>query len=463
MDDTKLLNIKSGQTITGVIAFLFSILAIGFIAVYGLPGRLSFVFVLACLALLLSIIKTDFALIVLIFSMLLSPELRVGQITGRQVVIRADDIMLFIVFFGWLAKMAIYKELGLLRTSALNTPILTYISICIISSLIGISRGQINLKETVFYILKYFEYFLLFFMVTNNIKDTRQIKIFIYALISVCFIIGLYAWQLHLLGVTRVTAPFEGEAGEANTLAGYLLLMMATIGGLIIHSSYKLRLLLLGLLVFIIPPFLFTLSRGAWFAFIPMYLSFLIISKRAKIALLFILIIAVLILPWSLPGFVKTRIKYTFVPGKTYNIYGKSITFDESTIRRVESWSYAFKKWQKRPILGYGVPAGIVTDNQYGRVLRETGIVGFMAFVWLMMMIFRVAYYAYRFSGDDFSRGIALGFLCGFIGLLVHGLSSEVFIIIRIMEPFWFLAAIVSRLPEVSVSGAKDTSILFKY
>jgi hypothetical protein len=50
---------------------------------------------------------------------------------------------------------------------------------------------------------------------------------------------------------------------------------------------------------------------------------------------------------------------------------------------------------------------------------------------------------------DDWERGLTLGFLAGFIGLLVHGFAAGTFIIVRIMEPFWFLAAIVVMLLEV--------------
>jgi hypothetical protein len=35
------------------------------------------------------------------------------------------------------------------------------------------------------------------------------------------------------------------------------------------------------------------------------------------------------------------------------------------------------------------------------------------------------------------------------IGLLVHAIGSNTFIIVRIMEPFWFFAGIVLMLPEL--------------
>ena len=42
---------------------------------------------------------------------------------------------------------------------------------------------------------------------------------------------------------------------------------------------------------------------------------------------------------------------------------------------------------------------------------------------------------------------MALGFLAGTVGLLMHAIGSNTFIIVRIMEPFWFFAGIVVMLP----------------
>jgi hypothetical protein len=46
-------------------------------------------------------------------------------------------------------------------------------------------------------------------------------------------------------------------------------------------------------------------------------------------------------------------------------------------------------------------------------------------------------------------RGVALGFMAGTIGLLAHAIGSNTFIIVRIMEPFWFFAGIVLMLPQL--------------
>ena len=42
-----------------------------------------------------------------------------------------------------------------------------------------------------------------------------------------------------------------------------------------------------------------------------------------------------------------------------------------------------------------------------------------------------------------------MGFIAGFVGLLFHGLGANTFIIVRIMEPFWFMTALVVMIPKL--------------
>ena len=46
-------------------------------------------------------------------------------------------------------------------------------------------------------------------------------------------------------------------------------------------------------------------------------------------------------------------------------------------------------------------------------------------------------------------RGHALGFLAFTVGLLTHAIGANAFIIIGIMEPFWFFTGIIVMLPQL--------------
>lgn len=418
-----------------------------------MPSFYLLIGILSLIIFLISLLRTDLALIILILAMLFSPEFRAGAIPGRAVVFRIDDIFLLVIFLGWLARMAINKELGFLKVTPLNRPIMVYSAICLLSTLLGSLRGEVRMQQGFFYLLKYLEYFFLFFMVVNNIRTMKQVKLFIFFLLATCFLVCVYSWIAKGGIEGRVSAPFEGEeGGEPNTFAGYLILMMALMISFIIYTqSQKQRMVFFGLLGFAFVPFIFTLSRSGWLAFLPMYLTFLVIPHRFRPLMFLGLLAFIALLPFVAPERVRMRALETFTPEKSYKVWGRELHIAESAAARIDSWKIGFQEWVKRPILGFGIPAGTVIDNQYTRVLAETGILGILAFLWMIKALFACAWRLYGVRKQEvLSQALGVGFIAGLAGLLALSSSAAVFILIRIMEPFWFLAAIIVVMPEVS-------------
>jgi O-antigen ligase len=450
---------NTGQVSIGVVVFFFILSAFVPFIILGFPIHQSFIAFVAVILFVIAFSNTDIALIIVILSMLLSPELRAGQIASRNINIRAEDLFIFVIFFAWMAKMAVRKELGLMRRNPLNGPILIYITICVVSSLLALIGGSIKFKDSFFYLLKYFEYFLIFFMVSNNLRTMAQAKVFIFFLLLTCFIVCCIAW-FQIPAGERVSAPFESEGGEPNTFAGYLLLMMAIIIGSFLHASNrKQKIWWLGFLGFAAVPFIMTLSREGWISFFPMFLAFIALYKRSRIPMIVILIAAIFVAPALMPKKVHERVKDTFAKERSYVVFGKKFDISESTAARIDSWGVAAKKLVSKPFLGYGVPGGGVIDNQYTRVLTETGLFGFFAFMWIIVLLFRQASAAYNLVPDPFARGITLGFICGLVGLLTQSFGAAVFILIRVMEPFWFIAAIVLSLPQVMEDECTELAV----
>jgi cell division protein FtsW (lipid II flippase) len=265
------------------------------------------------------------------------------------------------------------------------------------------------------------------------------------------------AW-IQIPGGERISAPFESEGGEPNTFAGYLLLMMSIMLGFFIYAQKrKERILWFSFFVFAFVPFIMTLSREGWFSVVPMLLVYIVLSKRARYPLIFFLVITVLLVPFITPKNVKDRIDDTFSREKQVSFAGRKVFLSESAAARVEAWTKAAEKLGYRPFIGAGVPGGLVIDNQYVRVLIETGFIGFAAFMWMISMLFRMAVRVFKEAEDNFSKSLSIGFICGFIALLTQSLGGAVFILIRIMEPFWFIAAMVLVLPEVIAEDKLST------
>ncbi len=443
---------KSGQINVRLILVVLIILSLALLIgsnIGKLPPKIVIGIAAGVVIAIITLVRTDIALGIIIFSMLLSPEIAVAGVPGRAVVIRIEDFLLIAVFFTWLAKMAINKELGLLVRTPLNLPIIAYVLACILFTLKGILIGTVAypLKST-FYLLKYSEYFMLYFLVANNIHNKRQIKIFLVLFLITCAIISLYGW-LQIGSGVRVTAPFEGPKGEPNTMGGYLLFMLAIITGLLLYNTSRTWQFGLGALTcLIIPPFLFTQSRGSFLAIIPVFLTLILLTRKRRVILTIIVVVALILSPLILPRSVKARITGTF-KGREYEIGPLRTPLAASAGARVESWKYVFRIWTKRPLLGYGITGLGFIDSQYTRTLGELGVIGLGIFIWLLVTIFRSSLRVYRRIEDRFAQGLTLGFIAGFIALVILSMTANAFIIVRIMEPFWFMAAIIMMLPKI--------------
>jgi O-antigen ligase len=150
----------------------------------------------------------------------------------------------------------------------------------------------------------------------------------------------------------------------------------------------------------------------------------------------------------------KERIAFTFMqPEEKGQIQFGKVRLDTSASARILNYKQAFSYWRKNPILGYGITGHHFMDAQYPRILVETGIIGMLAFAWLVYALFQVAINTWRNARDDLMRGLSVGLTAGLVGLLVHAVGANTFIIVRIMEPFWFVTGIVIALSEMDEEG----------
>jgi O-antigen ligase len=294
-----------------------------------------------------------------------------------------------------------------------------------------------------FFVLKYFEYVIVFFMVINYVNTPEQAKHLLFCLFFTCFIVSIYG-LLQIPAGGRVSAPFEGEIGEPNTFGGYLVFMGALAVALIDYlKDLRVRIGLSLLLVVLLISLLYTQSRASYLAVIPSYLTLSLLSRR-RFYLLAVIILALALGPFILPRVAKERMGETFSqPEQQGQIQFGRLRLDTSVSARIIGYKEALSDWRKKPILGYGVTGYHFMDAQYPRILVETGIVGLLAFCWLIYELFRLGINTWRDARDDLIRGLSVGLTAGLVGLLVHAIGANTFVIVRIMEPFWLLTGIV--------------------
>ncbi len=391
----------------------------------------------------ISFVWPPIALYILIISMLLSPEFGQRSTQGDGATIRLDDLLLVIIGFSWFAKAAVNKELGLFPTTPLNRGIVAYITVCFLSTTLGAVFGKVQIAGFLF-VLKYIEYYIVFFMAINCVQSKKQIKTFVTLLLITSAMISIYA-IIQIPSGERVSAPFEGNSGEPGTLGGYLILILSiSIGIFLTSKSRQVKSLLVGLMAMNLISLMATQSRATWMGLPFMYLCFIIMSKK-RLLLLGVLAIIVAISPIVLPKSVKKRFSSTFITEKGYEtkIGETAVPLDPSASERVMSWQRILKDYKNHPIFGYGVTGYGFIDSQYFRTLIELGIVGLSIYIFLMYQIYRFLLESHRIASDTFGKGLTMGLLAGFTALLLHAIGSNTFIIIRIMEPFWFFMGLI--------------------
>jgi len=340
------------------------------------------------------------------------------------------------------------KELGIFKKTPLNGAMLCYAFACLLSTLLGIAAGRVELMTGSLFVLKYIQYFVLFFLVINSIEDQKQLRRYWLAVLVTALMVGAIGLaQIYIPGAGRVTAPFEGDNPEPNTFAGYLaFVILICIALALTLPNYKRRISYFLIAAFLFIPFLYTLSRASYLGFIPGLAVVLLLNRQRVVSYALVaLFLTALAFPNLFPQAIRDRVAFTFTQAPTVGqvtVLGQRL--DTSTSARLRSFQEAVEAFYEEPLLGYGVTGWAFIDAQYFRTLIETGLLGLMAFFFLLYRLFRLGLDRVRYSGEDpFSRGLAIGFLGGFVCLLFHAIGSNTFIIVRIMQPFWLVTGLV--------------------
>src|SRR2546428_2012779 len=351
----------------------------------------SLLIVVGVALLLVAFVSTKISLYLLVFSMLLSPEFLVaglaggGGASGRGITLRFDDFLLVVIGFVWVAKMAILKGGTPFLRTPLNGPIMFYIMAAGLATLIGVLGRRVKPVSGFFFWLKYYEYMFLYLMVVIAVTTKEQARGLVIASLVVCFLVSLFAIAQIPSG-GRASAPFEGVEGEPNTLGGYLVFMLAIVSGLLLTSgAVTNRLPLLLLLAAGSIGLMATLSRASFLAAGVLILCVMgLMAPRRPILMTMVLLGVLSALLWA-PHAVKDRVLYTFTQAQEEGqIRVGTLRIDTSTSERLRSWQQSLGVWKKYPLWGTGITGGPFMDAMYPRVLAETGLLGFVAFIVLI-------------------------------------------------------------------------------
>jgi len=218
--------------------------------------------------------------------------------------------------------------------------------------------------------------------------------------------------------------------------------------------------------------FIFTYSRGSYFALISALIFLGIIWNKKIIILLFaILFLATAIFPNTVIERASSGIREI----QEYR-EGKADVGGNSFLVRVNSFREGFTVALQNPLLGAGLGLMALSqiESQFPREAYETGFVGLFIFLWILYEAFKICYLTAKKSQDSYFQALASGAMAGLVGYAISSFSAVPFTTIRTAEPFWLLIALVvvannlshyhkaSSLNFVSPDKIKDKKYIIK-
>lgn len=407
--------------------------------------------IIAILVFIATMVNPRIGIILIVFSIILSPEFRVFD---RP--IRIEDILIIVVILAWIAIMATQGK-GFVHTP-LNLPIMFYLFISFLALANALVFGNIspftgnpqNVNYSILSLLKKVEYFMVFFVVVNTIKNFKHVRQYIALMFISCSISNAYAlYQGTQVEFMRVSAPFDPEA---NTFGQYLMIHILLM--ISIFSATKnifQRSLLVALLIYTFSAFMLTYSRGSYLALILAALFLGIVHERRVLFFIFFcFVFANLIFKAS----IIERVSSGFTEVQEWR-EGRADPGGNAFISRVNSFQEGFSVAIKHPLLGAGI--GNVplerTEAQIPREALETGFTGLFAFLWIMFAVAKLCWEIIHTTRNNYVHRLSFGMLAILFGCTISGFSAIPFTTIRTAEPFWFLCGLVAACHQLILQG----------
>lgn len=130
-------------------------------------------------------------------------------------------------------------------------------------------------------------------------------------------------------------------------------------------------------------------------------------------------------------------------------------------IRLKVEWPRAIRAFLKNPLLGTGYSSiTLATDNDYLRLLGEVGILGFLAFLAIILEIGRklICFLAQK-QTPKVERILVLGIVGAAIGFFVNASFIDVFEASKIAFFFWIMMGVGLRVIDLEESSSVDQKI----
>jgi len=376
-----------------------------------------------------------------------------------------------ILLLGMLGLIAVRwfvdPDFRIVRTP-LDWPLLIFYGLTLLTTFIAILQSSVEVREAL-RATRVLSYYLTFFIVTNLIRERRQLNfllngIFLLATIVASAMIGqfLAGDSVQLLPGRVEALETQGRIFEDVTRIlppglSIILVSFVTIICILIQEKLK----PLGLLKFVQCGILgmaigATFLRSYWAVLIMVFFLLMFLLRgvgRLRLIRWGLLVLSlaamVLLLVFSDPG--SRAAKLVGASIDRFSTLGSSGTFkgQDSSVdwRKIEN-GYAFSAIESNPLVGLGMGAryrpfdsrldfrdtdGVDHDfrrlihNGHLTILLQSGLLGYLSLLWLSLAFLMRGFRYWRSIPDHRMRGVVLGFTLVYLAVLIAAVANSTF------------------------------------
>ena len=334
-------------------------------------------------------------------------------------------------------------------------------------------------------------YYLTFFLITNFIRQEKQLLDFINGFFLLGTIVALAMTVQFLIGSSIKILPgrVQDLSAEGTNLVNILRIAPPGLSVILVSFFALICIAIIRRTSAAFFPFelfqicamglsiLLTFLRSIW-ASVLLTFPFLFFQVRRKerqkmiqwgIAFLFILLIVLLAIYINPDSRVARLVSATADRFATLINRGTFQGQDNSFEWRMLENKYAFASIKKHPLIGIGLGAKyrpydwrltvygdpydyrIHIHNGYLWILLDMGITGFITFMWLSFIFLKRGFNHWHNSSTDKLKGVMLGFTLVFLAVLISSVANSTFIQVR-----WTpILGIIMGVNEVIIRMAK--------
>lgn len=156
-----------------------------------------------------------------------------------------------------------------------------------------------------------------------------------------------------------------------------------------------------------------------------------------------------------------------------------NISTDASNLERINRWNCALKMFKEHPILGWGpgtyamnyAPYQITSQrtiistnagdggnahSEYLGALSESGVLGSLSFIAIIIAVLTVGIRAYSSTNDKRLKTLLLSAILGLITYYFHGILNNFLDMDKASIPFWGFSAIIVAI-DIHIKSQKNT------